>query len=209
MKRFFNLFKDSAMELTGKGKIICIVMTALLIALSMSIEAFSIDIPNVAKINFAYIAIAAIGMLYGPTIGFFAGGICDILGYMVHPDGAFLPLYTFIGMLQGLIYGIVLYRRWGNINITEKGSKGKKLTEFAVRIIAARLLDVVIINLFLNTAANLHYGFIPEQAYGAAIIARITKNALQLCADIPILLVILPVIMGAYLKIFGKRQAAI
>ena len=207
MKRFFNLFKDSAMEIIGKNKVTCIVMTALLIALSMSIEAFTIEIPF-AKINFAYIAIAAIGMLYGPTIGFFAGGICDILGYIVHPDGGFLPAYTLIAMIQGLIYGIVLYRRWGNINITEKGKKGRKLTEFAVRIIAARLLDVVIINLFLNTAANLHYGFIPEQAYGAAIIARIAKNALQLCADIPILLVILPVILGAYLKIFGKRQAA-
>lgn len=207
MKRFFNLFKDSAMELTGKGKITCIVMTALLIALSMSIEAFTIEIPF-AKINFAYIAIAAIGMLYGPTIGFFAGGICDILGYMVHPDGAFLPAYTLIAMVQGLIYGIVVYRRWGNINITEKNGKGKRLTEFAVRIVAARLLDVVIVNLFLNTAANLHYGFIPSQAYSAAIIARLAKNALQLCADIPILLVILPVIMGAYMKVFGRRQAA-
>ncbi len=207
MKRFFNIFKDSAMELTGKGKITCIVMTALFIALSMSIEAFTIEIPF-AKINFAYIAIAAIGMLYGPTIGFFAGGICDILGYMVHPDGAFLPAYTLIAMVQGLIYGIVVYRRWGNINITVKNGKGKRLTEFAVRIVAARLLDVVIVNLFLNTAANLHYGFIPSQAYSAAIIARLAKNALQLCADIPILLVILPVIMGAYMKVFGKRQAA-
>lgn len=207
MKRFFGLFKTSAKELTGKGKITCIVMTALLIALSMSLETFTIEIPF-AKINFAYIAIAAIGMLFGPTISFFAGGICDVLGFMVHPDGGFIPIYTLIAMVQGLIYGLVLYRKWGNINIIEKGKKGRKLTEFAIRIIAARLLDVVIINLLLNTAANMHYGFIPDEAYGAAIIARVAKNALQLCADIPILLVILPVILGAYLKVFGKNKAA-
>ena len=207
MKRFFNLFKDSAMELTGKGKITCIVMTALLIALSMCIEMFSVDL-QFAKINFAYIAIAAIGMLYGPTIGFFAGGICDIVGFLVHPTGAFLPMYTLIAMIQGLIYGIVLYRKWGDMDPAGKG-KEKKIPEFAIRIIIARLLDVLIINLFMNTAANLHYGYIPAQAYSAAIVARVAKNAFLLCADFPLLMVALPVIMGAYLKIFGKKKAAV
>lgn len=204
MKRFFSIFKASAAELTGRNKVVCIVVTALLIALSMSLEAFTIEIPF-AKINFAYIAIAAIGMLYGPTIAFFAGGICDVLGYMVHPDGAFLPVYTLIAMVQGLIYGIMLYRGWGNISIPEK-KLGRRLTEFSVRIIIARLLDVVIINLLMNTAANLHYGFIPDKAFGAAVAARIAKNALQLCADIPILLVILPVILGAFTKVFKGRM---
>jgi ECF transporter S component (folate family) len=203
-KKFLNLFRLSLEELTGRGKITCIVITGLLIAVSMTIEAFTIEIPF-AKINFAFLAIAAIGMLYGPFVGFFAGGICDILGYIVHPDGAFLPLYTVIGMIQGLIYGIVLYQKWGNISSSATAAKGRKITEFSVRLVAARLFDVIIVNLFMNTAANMHYGFIPKQAFTTAIAARVIKNILQLAADIPLLLIILPAVLMAYNRMVGKK----
>ncbi len=83
MKKFLGLFRQSLREITGKEKITCIVTTGILLAASMIIETYTIEIPF-AKINFAFIAIAAIGMLYGPTISFFAGGICDILGFIVH-----------------------------------------------------------------------------------------------------------------------------
>lgn len=203
MKSFFDLFADSYHELTRRGNIRCIAVTGMLCALSMAIEGFTIEIPF-AKINFAYIAIASIGMLFGPVVSFLAGGICDILGYFVHPDGGFLPLYTLIGMLQGLLYGMILYRGSSSKLITNKTKKA----QFVIRIICARFADVLIINLLINTAANLHYGFIPAQAYSVAIKARLIKNLLQLCADIPILLILLPVVLEIYRKAFGRRRAA-
>lgn len=211
MKSFFNLFSLSAKEITGQKmsrNLLNLVITAMLVAVSMSIEALTIPMPF-GKINFAFLAIAAIGMLYGPAIAFFAGGMCDIVGYFVHPDGGFLPLYVFIGMLQGLIYGLILYRRWGNMYSDEKNRRlfGINLSEMAVRLIIARLCDVIIINLLLNTAANLHYGFIPAQAFGTAVAVRLTKNILELFADIPLLLVIMPVILGVYCRTSGKYQA--
>lgn len=211
MKSFFNLFVMSAQEITGQKmsrNLLNLVITSMLIALSMAIEALTIPMPF-GKINFAFLAIAAIGMLYGPTVAFLAGGLCDIFGYLVHPDGGFLPLYVLIGMLQGLFYGIVLYRRWGNMYSTEKNSRffGLNLTEMAVRLVIARLLDVVIINLLLNTAANLHYGFIPAQAFGTAVAVRLTKNILELFADIPLLFVIMPVVLGVYSRTAGKYRA--
>ncbi|MGN0641728.1 MAG: folate family ECF transporter S component [Huintestinicola sp.] len=204
MKSFFDLFKSSYKELTGKNGVICIVITGLLIAVSMAIEAFTIEIPF-AKINFAFLAIASIGMLFGPTVSFIAGGLCDIVGFMVHPDGGFLPLYTLIGMFQGLIYGIILYRRWGNM-VMEERSAGKRFCEMAVRLVAARLCDVIIVNLLMNTAANMYYGFIPQQAYGAAIAARVVKNLLQLCADIPLMFIIMPIVLTAFTRTIGRNQ---
>lgn len=205
MKSFFNLFKISYREIAGKRSSVSVInltVIGLLIALSMAIEALTIPVPF-GKLNFAFLAIAAIGMLFGPTVGFLAGGICDIVGYAVHPDGGFLPLYILIAALQGLIYGLILYRKWGSIYIAER-STGKKFCELSIRLIAARLCDVIIINLLLNTAANLHYGFIPQQAFATAVSVRLTKNVLELFADIPLLLTLMPVVLAAYSKAVGK-----
>lgn len=207
MKRLINLFKESIYELKGRNGIICIVLTGLLIAVSMGLEAFTIEIPF-AKINFAYIAIAGIGMLFGPAIAFFAGGMCDIVGYMAHPNGVFIPAYVFVAMCQGLIYGLLLYRKWGNIS-TFENKKGKRLTEFGIRIIAARLTDIVIINLLMNTYLNMYYGFIPKQALYVAIYSRLGKNLLQIIVDIPILFAILPVILMAYNIVLKNRSHAV
>lgn len=180
-------FKKSANEFKNLR---CIVVTGLLIAVSMALETFTIEIPY-AKVNFAFLAIAIIGMFFGPTVGLAAGFLCDIVGYIARPSGGFLFVYVLIAMLQGLIYGIVLYKK-----------TGVKLLPFAV---IARLLDVIIINLCLNTIANMHYGFIPKAALGEAISIRIIKNAVELFADIPLLFVILPAVLLAYTRIFRPK----
>ena len=199
-----NIFVSSYEELKGKKAIFCLVTTAMLIALSTVLEYFTIDIPF-ARINFAYIAIAAIGMLYGPCMAFFAGGMCDVFGYIVHPQGAFLPVYTLIAAFQGLIYGLMLYRRWGYMSTLGKPGFANTAT-MGLRIIASRVLDVLLINLFCNTAANLHYGFIPAQAFDEAIMVRLTKNLLQLCADIPLMLILIPAILTAYERTIGRSE---
>lgn len=200
------MFVTSAKEFKS---IRCLTITGVFIAASMMIESFSIDI-QFAKLNFAFVAIAVIGMLFGPTVSLFAGFACDIVGFMVHPTGGFLPAYTLVAGLQGLIYGICLYHKndkhsilIGN-NVT---NKQRDITLF-VRIVIARLIDVIIINLFINTALNLHYGFIPKAAYSSAIVARIAKNVIELVIDIPLLFIILPVCLVAYKRTVSSRAKA-
>ncbi|MBQ8568014.1 MAG: folate family ECF transporter S component [Oscillospiraceae bacterium] len=203
MKSFFELFTMSARELTGKNKVRCIAVTAMLIALSMAVEGFTITLPF-AKINFAFIALAAIGMLFGPTVAFFAGGMCDVLGYIIHPDGAFLPAYILVAMLQGLIYGIALYPLKENA----LKNSGAVSPMFAVRAVIGRLVDVLLINLVLNTTLNMHYGFIPKQAFHEAFAARIAKNLIQLCADLPLMWLILPIALKIYFSgRMGRKKA--
>lgn len=201
MKSFFSLFTDSAKEFT---KVRCIAITGILIAISMVIEMYSIDF-QFFKINFAFLAIAAIGMLFGPSVGFFAGCACDIAGFLVHPSGGFLPIYILVGGLQGLVYGLCLYHKANKHSILFTNNLTQKSVDITLylRAVIARLLDVIVINLLIQTKLNLHYHFIPEQAYGEAIIARLTKNVLELCADIPLLFVLLPIVLAAY-KRLGK-----
>ena len=191
-----KLFRMSLDELKDLRAVI---VTGLLIAVSMVIESFTIQL-GFAKINFAFLAIAAIGMLYGPTVSLFAGAMCDVLGFMVAPDGGFLPLYTVIGAVQGLLYGLIAYRRISN-------KSGRPFdVEMMVRLVIARVVDVVFINLICNTAANFHYGFLRDKTVGAAIAARVVKNLLELPIDIVLITVVLTAVLKAYTAVFGRRR---
>ena len=206
MKSFFKMFADSFREF---GNLRCIAVTGVFIAISMAIEMFSIDIGYV-KLNFAFLAIAVIGMLFGPTVGFFAGLACDVVGFVAHPTGAFLPLYTLVAGLQGLIYGCCLYMKNDTHSIVLRNkldSTERDITLF-LKAVLARLLDVIVINLLINTKLNLHYGFIPKEAYSTAIVARIAKNVIELCADIPLLFIILPACLAAYKRVVRQKANA-
>ncbi len=205
MKSFFSMFTKSAKELTNP---VNLVKVGMLIAISMVIEMYSIDL-TFFKINFAFLAIAVIGMLFGPTVGLFAGLICDVVGYMVHPNGAFLPAYTLVAGLQGLIYGICLYTKNDGHSIILRNNESKKDTDITLflRIIIARLIDVVLINIFINTALNLHYHFITEDSYSAAVIARVTKNVVEyFLADLPLMFVLMPAALLAHKKTGGFKR---
>lgn len=200
MKGFFSCFSESAKEFT---KLRSMTVTALFVAVSMIIEAFTIDLQFV-KLNFAFLALAIIGMLFGPCVGFVAGLACDVVGYLVHPSSAFLPVYVLVAGLQGLIYGMCLYHKMDMPKIRVKNRDIMLL----LRAVVARLLDVIVINLLLNTYLNMHYGFIPKQAYGAAIVARIAKNVIELGLDLPLLFILLPTVLLAYQRVFRTRKAA-
>lgn len=199
MKSFFSMFSNSAKEFKS---IKCLTTTGVFIAISMVIEMYSIDL-QFAKINFAFLAIAVIGMLFGPAVSTFAGFACDIVGFLVHPSGGFLPAYVLVGGLQGLIYGICLYHKAEKHSIMFTNNiTGKNVNvTLYLRAVCARFLDVAVINLLVNTKLNLHYGFIPKESYAAAVISRIAKNVIELCVDLPLLFVLLPVALAAYKRV--------
>lgn len=203
MKSFFSAFANSAKEFKH---IRTLAITGVFIAISMILEMYSINLQFV-KINFAFLAIAVIGMLFGPTVGFFAALACDIVGFMVNPASAFILAYTLVAGLQGVIYGCCLYHKVSWFKGESARPAKSKNIELMSRAVVARLLDVIIINLLINTALNLHYGFIPSQAYGAAIITRVAKNVIELAADLPLLFILLPTALMAY-KRLGANKAA-
>ena len=188
MKGFINLFVRSAKELKSVRNL-CVI--AMLIALDLVLKlTVSIKVSNYMTISFAFIAMAAIGMLYGPTVGFTAGMITDILGYIIKPDGAFDIRFTLIEALGGLLYGLFLYN-----------ARNDKW--LIVRIVSAKATVVVICNLLLtNWAISALYG----SGFMAILPARIIKNLAQFPVDVILLSIFLPLVLKAYTSVFkGAR----
>jgi hypothetical protein len=77
-----------------------------------------------------------------------------------------------------------------------------------LRAFVARLLDVVIINLILNTQANIYYGFIPKESTTTVVFTRIAKNFIEFFADIPLLFILLPPLLFMYKRFFVKKTVS-
>ena len=192
MKRFLAIFSDSAKELTNLR---CIVMTGMLIAVHVLLSIFvMIPIGENIKISFSFLALASIGMLFGPIPAAIAGGITDILGFMRanKTGGAYHPGFTLVQIMAGFIYGICLY----------KAEIGRFMT---IRCAISKILVVLICNLCLNTYFICAlYG---TGSFWAMFTSRIIKNAIQLPVDIVLLSIVMPIILMAYRKVFGIKKA--
>lgn len=93
----------------------------LLIAVEIVLSRFlSISTP-ITKIGFAFIPLSIIGMMYGPLYGGIAGALCDFIGAILFPIGAYFPGYTLTAFLSGATYGLFLQKggakSWGKITV--------------------------------------------------------------------------------------------
>ena len=88
----------------------CIAVVGVFLALAVVLDGFgTIRIGDFIKINFVYLPLALIGILFGPAVGFFSGILVDVIGYLVNPVNTFIPWLMLISGLEGMIYGLVLY----------------------------------------------------------------------------------------------------
>lgn len=135
---FLRKFADSSKEL---GKVqalaVCAMMLALRIVLGMfanlSLNFFPIP---VVKINPTFIPIAITAYLFGPVCAGIVAGLGDILSYLIQPTAfGFTPGITACCILEGIIYGVFLYK-----------------SELSIKsIILAKVFDLVLCTLTLNS----------------------------------------------------------
>ena len=213
---FFESFKKSAAELKN---VRCIVVTALLIALEIAIKMFTIRITPDLKISFSFLAKASIGMLYGPTVGFLAGGVSDIVSFLLKPQpDAFSPLFTLQECLAGMLYGLTLYKlKMSHINFHDKAlfKQGVKSNAKQIaRIALGRLSVTVGINLIYTPFALIVTNSMQAGAwvYGSVLLGypkRLLKNAIQYPVDCVMLMLVLPVVATAYYLVFKENKKSI
>lgn len=161
-------------------KLNTIVITALLIAIGIILDQFSIYVNQTTKIGVSFIATQLTGMLFGPVVGGIMGGISDILKFIIKPSGTFLIGYTINAMLGPMIYGILLY---------------KKPISFW-RILFSKAVVAVLVNLILGCYWNSTY-------FGAAYLALIPGKLLQQVVQVPIQSVIF------YLVVLALKRAKV
>ena len=146
--------------------------TALLIAIATVLGFLKIPVNQLIELRFAYLPIAASGMLFGPAIGGIVGMLADILGYLVRPTGPFFPGFTISTAVSGIIFGAFFYK--------------KKLT--VPRVIVANLVETVVVSLLLNTFnLMILYG----NPFWAVLSAKLLKNAVMFPINTVLLLLVL------------------
>ncbi len=185
MKSFFSTFKDSAAEIKN---IRCLTVTGILVAIFIILDMFSIRIGDFIKVNFAFVALASVGMLFGPVSAILAALAGDLIGCILSGQAP-LPLLSCTAVLEGLLYGIMLYKQ-----------NGIKLITMSV---IARIIDSAVISLLLNTMVLRYYNFMSNTAEQFYI--RCGKIATELIVFIPLMIIIIPAVMTIYNKIFKRK----
>ncbi|WP_298843829.1 folate family ECF transporter S component [Clostridium sp.] len=122
-----------------------LVSTSVFIAIAVVIRSLSIMIPiggaGAMRISFDGIFYILPGIIYGPIYGAFAGGIADILAYILRPMGPYIPLFTLTTMLSGFIPGLI----WKYV----KSADTEKLVKYYITSFVALGLIGVINNIVI------------------------------------------------------------
>lgn len=189
-----RVLKRSAKELTELRSITAI---GVLLAAAVVLDGFgSVRIGEYLKINFAFLPLAMVGILFGPVSGAAAGLLTDLVGYLVNPIGGFIPALMLITALEGFFYGALLYRL-----------KPEKSVSVLIRIVLARLLVCTICNLTLNTLALYSFGLISAESFAAAFTARIATNVITFCLGSYMMMAVLPPLRHFY-EVHIRRDPA-
>ena len=161
-------------------RLVWLTLTAMLIAVYFLLDRLLViyPVPSV-KVTFAFLPVLVAAVWLGPVSAALVGGLGDLLGSLLMPAGAPLPLLTVSAALEGLVLGLLLYERRG----VHRGRKARWL-----RLLGGLFGVAIVLHLTLNTFA-LAILFSPD-AVGAFMIGalplRAAKEAGLLVAEIPI-----------------------
>jgi len=210
---FFAEFKSSAAELK-RVRTLCV--TAMLIALDLVLKSVTINVTKDMKITFAFLALASIGMLFGPVVSLLAGVITDITGMLIAQQaGAFNPMFTLVEATGAMIYGIFLY----NLRFSDAASLNGRFTskndiKQIMRIVFAKVTVVIVCNLIMTPLALIITNSMEAGAFVyaptlAKYPARLLKNAIQCPVDCVLLFAVLPIVSKAYHRVFKPTLSAV
>lgn len=180
MKKILSSFKESAAELKN---VRCLTVTGILTAMFIVLDICSINIGGFIKLNFNFLAVASVGMLFGPIPAAMSAAAGDLIGCIISGSSP-IPLLTCTGALSGLIYGVCLYKR-----------DGVRLAVFSV---ISRVIDSIVVSFVLNTAILMYSGFMSRT--GAQLYAR----SIVVLIQIAVFMLITPPVMLAIKNIYTK-----
>ncbi len=152
---------------------------ALLTALAVVFKFFSISIGDTRRYSFLLLPIMIAGIFYGPLAGAFTGGLADVIGHLVLPQGMFHPGFTLTAILVGLSSGIIS-KIFSKTNI-----KNKNL----IVSLVSSIFSFLVVALFLNT---LWLSQLTGTNYWPLLISRIIKSIIEMFMNWLLLYLIFP-----------------
>jgi ECF transporter S component (folate family) len=156
-KRIAGEFAESARELK---KLRSLIACSLMLALGIVLNLFAtVPVSDTLKVSTSFVALAAIGLLFGPVPAMVSGGLLDVVSFVVKPLGAYFPGFTISGILSGLIYGLFLYRR------------------SVKSLFIAAPLSKLLVNVFINLVLNTYWlTFLSGKGFLVMLPVRVLKN---------------------------------
>lgn len=157
------------MNSTSKKRVNMMVTCAMLIAIQIVLVRFvSIQTPFL-RLSFGFLPLAMAGILYGPGYSCAVAALADFLGATLFPTGgAFWPGFTVVTACAGLIYGLFMYQKPGEV-----WSRQKRI----FRTVLCCVVVDIFVHICLNTV-NLYF----YMGAGALVQlpARVVKNLLMI-----------------------------
>lgn len=155
---------------------------AVMIAINAVLGLYTPVLSSYLKIEFGFVTLPVVAMLFGPVTACCMGMVQDIVGLIMKPTGSLLIALTLTDGITGMIYSAFFY---------------KKRVTF-LRVFLAQLIIVTAVNIVLNSIA-----LAPTVASGLVGIlpSRVVKNI--------ILLPIQSVIAYAILKAVDARKTGV
>ena len=179
---FLRKVPDSFREMS---KLRTITLIAMLLAVSVVLSFFTIQVSESLRLGLGYLITATMGMLFGPVTAGIAAGVGDIVKYLIKPSGAFFPGFTITAILGGVLYGMVFYH--------------SRVT--LVRAIVAKTLTNLLLNILLNT---FWLSIMMGKGFWALVPSRVIKNIALLPVEILLLYSVLRIVTG----IVGKLPSS-
>lgn len=168
------------------------ILSALMITLSIVLSRFlSIKTPLLA-ISFSFVPTMLSAIWLGPKYTCLIAGIADLIGAILFPFGEFFIGFTVSSVLSGLIYGLILYKKDGELS--------KK--SLLIRLIISSLAVALIINTGLNT---LWLVIMYDKAFIALLMTRIVKEVIMVPIQVVTMFLLVQATRKNYKKIFSIR----
>ncbi|MCF0259272.1 MAG: folate family ECF transporter S component [Erysipelotrichaceae bacterium] len=146
---------------------------SMFVALNLVLSAFKVSLSSTLRISFTFLATGASCYFFGLFPNLAAAFVCDALGWMIHPDGPYMPLFALTAMLEAAIYSFFFYGR-------DKIGAG--------RVIAAKGLTTVLSNLILHP---LILSFMYQTPFWVTFSTRLVKNAVLFPVEVFLLYLVL------------------
>lgn len=171
-------------------------LTAVLIALSLVVRLIgSVMLPlfgsNTVRLTFEGIFTSLPGLLFGPIFGGVAYGICDVLGLIVNPSGAWIPAITLANVALGVIQALTFKAL-------------KKIPERKGYLFLKLLLSLIIGGVIISVVNSfiIFYVYAPAKGLIALIVARLIEEVLSCIVYATAITVLYPIIQREKNRLF-------
>lgn len=162
------------MKFTAKN----VAYLGMITAISVIANALSWPIASIGgAIAFTYIPNFVAGYFFGPGAGFLVGVLGDVLGCIIWPKGAWLPLITLASGLMGMIPGLVRYipvaKRW--------------------HVVISYILVFLVCSECINAFAYWHAFAATKKTFWVYLIGKMQISVINMIANLVINFMLMPV----------------